>query len=25
MELLVSNLQHTKSNAELLLTGLRGI
>jgi len=25
MEILVSNLQHTKSNAELLLTGLRGI
>jgi transcription termination factor Rho len=25
MEVLVSNLQHTKSNAELLLTGLRGI
>ncbi len=24
MEILVSNLQHTKSNAELLLTGLRG-
>ena len=25
MEILVSNLQHTKSNAELLLTGLRGV
>jgi transcription termination factor Rho len=25
MEILVSNLQHTKSNAELLLAGLRGI
>lgn len=25
MEVLVTNLQHTKSNAELLLTGLRGI
>lgn len=25
MEVLVSNLQHTKSNAELLLTGLRGV
>lgn len=25
MEVLVANLQHTKSNAELLLTGLRGI
>jgi transcription termination factor Rho len=25
MEILVSNLHHTKSNAELLLTGLRGI
>jgi transcription termination factor Rho len=25
MEILVTNLQHTRSNAELLLTGLRGI
>lgn len=25
MEILVSNLQHTRSNAELLLTGLRGV
>ncbi len=25
MEVLVSNLQHTRSNAELLLTGLRGV
>jgi hypothetical protein len=25
MEILVSNLQHTRSNAELLLLGLRGV
>ncbi len=25
MEVLATNLQHTKSNAELLLTGLRGL
>jgi transcription termination factor Rho len=25
MEVLANNLQHTKSNAELLLTGLRGL